>query len=74
MVCKVFVLFRIQYFQKCRCRVSLIIGSQLIDFIEKEYRILSAAVFDSAYDPARNSSDISSSVTSDLSFISHAAK
>ena len=69
MIGKIFVLFRIQYFQQCRSRISLVVRSDLIYFVKEEYRVFGSAFFDGVHDPAGYRPNIRSSVASDLGFI-----
>ena len=46
MIGKVLVLFRIQYFQQRRSRIAFVVCSDLIYFVEEEYRVLGPASFD----------------------------
>ena len=68
------VLLSIQHLQKCRRGISLIIGCQLVNFIQKEQRILHPCLSERICDPSRHSSHIRLSVSPYLCLIPHTAK
>src|SRR5579871_4381398 len=66
------VLFWIKEFQQCRSRISLMSSSNLVHFINKHQRIFCLALFESLNYSTRKCTNISSSVTFNLSNISQA--
>ena len=74
MICEVLVLFRVQHLQQSRRRVSLVVSADLVDLVKEEDRILRAALLDGVDDPARDRTDVCSSVSSDLCFVTDAAQ
>ena len=74
MIRKCTVLFRIKHFQKGRCRIPAEITAYLVYLVEKEERIVGACFDNIIDDASRNSSDICTSVSSYLGFISYAAE
>ena len=74
MIREVLVLLGIQHFQKRVRRVTLEVSADLVHFIEEEYGVVNSAVLDVGDDSAGDGSDVSPSVASDLSLVSHSAQ
>ena len=68
------VLLWVQYFQKCRGSVSFVITAYFVNLIQQHKRIAYARLSETIGDSAGHRTDIGSSMTSDLSFISHTTK
>ena len=68
------VLFRIEDFEKCACRISVVGSGELVHFIEDHYGIVDTAFLNSVHDPAGHSAYICSPVPPDIRFISHSAE
>ena len=71
MIGKCAVLLRVEYFKQCRSRVASEITAYLVHLIEKEQRIVLSGIYYVVYDSARDGSDISTPVSSYLSFVSY---
>ena len=74
MIIKAAVLLRVKNLQKRRSRISPVIASCFIYFIQKHQRIADTCLLQSRCDPSGHGSYISSSVSSDLSFIPDTAQ
>jgi len=74
MIGKTEILLRIKDFQQRTCRISAVIMGQFIYLIQHHHRIRTAAALHALHDTSRHCSDISSSVTTDLSLIPDTAK
>ena len=68
------ILFRIQYLQQGRTRVSAEVASELVDFVQHKYRIRRACFLEVLYHPARHGADIGFAVAADFCFIVEAAE
>ena len=68
------VLFRIQHFQHCRCRVAAEILAHFVDFIQQDQRIAGLCLFQSLNDLTRHRADIGTTVTTNFAFVAHTTK
>src|SRR5438132_293420 len=68
------VLFRIENFQQRRTRIAAKVRAELVYLIEQQHRVYGSGFLHHLNNLARQSADVSASVTANLSFIPHAAK
>src|SRR5207247_11309349 len=68
------VLFGIENFKKCRCRVTAEIRAELVDIVKHEDGIARARSANVLNDLPRQSADIGPPMAPDLGFIAHAAE
>ena len=68
------VLLRVQYFQKCRGCVPFVITAYFVNLIQQHKWIAYACLSKTVCNSARHRTDIGSSMTSDLCFISYTTK
>ena len=68
------VLFRIQHFQHCRCRVAAEILAHFVDFIQQYQWITSLCFLQSLYDLTRHRANVGTTVTTNLAFVAHTTK
>src|SRR6185436_12592593 len=68
------VLLRIQHLEQRRRRIATKIGSDLVDFIQHEHRIVGARLMDALNHATWHGSHVGASVTSNFGFIVHATK
>ena len=68
------VLFDVQNFQKCRCRVALRVSGELVDLVEKNHRVFRFCLRNGGNDAAGHCTDIRLAVTADVRFVPHAAE
>ena len=68
------VLFRIQDFQHCRCRVAAEILAHFVDFIQQDQRITGLCLFQSLNDLTRHRTNIGTTVTTNFAFVAHTTK
>ena len=68
------VLFGIENFKKCRCRVTAEIRAKLVDLVKHEDGIARARSANVLNDLPRQSADIGPPMAPDLGFIAHAAE
>jgi len=73
MISELMILFVVQHFQKSRKRISFIVCTHFVDFIQKHDGIFYSRSPKSVSDPPRHCSDICSSVSSYFRFISDSA-
>ena len=74
MITEFVILFTVQYFQKRRERISLIVCADFINFIQKHQRILDTCLTNSICDASGHCSYICFSVSPDFCLIPHSAK
>ena len=67
------VLFRIEHFQKCGCRVTFVVSADLIHFIENENRVGSAAFLDIVNDASGQGTHVGATVSAYLRFVMQTA-
>ena len=71
MVLEGMVLFRIQHFQKCGSRVTAVIHTHLVNFVQQEERIANARLRDALDDLTRQRTDVRATVTADFGFVTN---
>ena len=73
MVAEVAVLFGIEHFEQRRLRIAAEIGTDFVDLVDHQHRILLAGVADGAYDRAGHRPDVRAPVAANLGLVAHAA-
>ncbi len=74
MIPELMILLTVQYFQKRRECIALVIVADLIDLIQQDKRILHSRLPESVSDPSWHCPHIGLSMPADLSLVTHAAK
>ena len=74
MIDKSAVLRAVQYLEKRRRRIALVVASELVHLIEKHQRVGCSRLDHSLDDASRKGCDIGSAVSADLRLIAHAAE
>ena len=74
MVIEAAVLLRIQNFKQCRGSISLVIAACLVDLVKEHQRIADARLLQGNSDASRHCPYISLTMSTDLSFVTNAAK
>ena len=74
MIAELTVLLCIKHLKHSGCGIPLIITAHLIDLIKQHQRIFHARTAQSVYDTSRHRTNISFSVSADLSLITHTAQ
>ena len=65
------ILLGVEDFQESRCRVALVVVSELVDLVEDEDGVRRASLLQALDDTAAHRTDIGTAVTADLSLIMH---
>ena len=68
------ILFRIQYFQHCACRVAPVVHTHFVYFVQKQNGIFAFRLSHHVNDFAGNCPHIGASVSSYLRFVTHSAQ
>ena len=68
------VLLRIQYFQESRCRIAIVGGRELIDFVQHHDRIRNTGFLNPVHDSTGHCPEIGSPMPADIRFIPHTAE
>jgi len=74
MILEAAVLLGVQYFEKRGSRVSLVVRTDLVDFIQHHERVLDPALLEAVGDASRKRADVRAAVSADFRFILHAAQ
>ena len=72
-VSKTAVLFRVEHLQQSGCGIALIAGSDLVDLVQHDDRVLGAGFSQCADQLAGQRADVGAAVALDFGFIAHAA-
>src|SRR5262245_13904281 len=73
-VTKRHILFGVEYFQQCGCRISAKVSAQLVDLIKHEDRIARSRATNALDDLAGKSADICPAMTANFSLVAHASE
>ena len=74
MIEKIAVLLRVQYFEQCRGRVSLVGSADLVDFVQHDNRVGRLGILERLDELAGHRADVGAPVTLDLGLVAHAAE